>query len=59
MMYALTERLHQAADIDWHLPDEDRDQLRLEWTRRTLTRIRQYERKFAELHPEFEEAENQ
>ena len=59
MMYALTERLHQSTDIDWHLPEEDRDQLRLEWTRRTLTRIRQYERKFAELHPEFGSVDNQ
>ena len=58
MMYALTERLHQSTDIDWHLPEDDKDQLRLEWTRRTLTRIRQYERKFAELHPEFSEEES-
>jgi len=28
--------------------------VRLLWTRRSLSRIRQYERKFAELHPEFE-----
>lgn len=53
LLYALTNRLHATDDIDWHLSGEEKDELRLEWTRRTLTRIRQYERKFKELHPEF------
>lgn len=53
LMYTLTNRLHASNDIDWHLSEEEKDKLRLEWTRRTLNRIRQYERKFAELHPEF------
>lgn len=53
LLYALTNRLHGSTGIDWRLTEEERDELRLEWTRRTLNRIRQYERKFAELHPEF------
>ena len=54
LLYSLTNRLHASTDIDWHLSEEERNELRLIWTRRTLNRIRQYERKFAELHPEFE-----
>ena len=53
LIYTLTNRLHASESIDWHLTEEEKDELRLEWTRRTLSRIRQYERKFAELHPEF------
>ena len=53
LLYSLTNRLHASTDIDWHLSEEEKDELRLEWTRRTLNRIRQYERKFKELHPEF------
>lgn len=53
LLYTLTNRLHASSDIDWHLSEEECDALRLLWTRRTLSRIRQYERKFAELHPEF------
>ena len=53
MLYSLTNRLHASKDIGWHLPEEERNALRLEWTRRSLSRIRQYDRKFAELHPEF------
>ena len=54
LLYSLTNRLHASTDIDWHLSEDERNELRLIWTRRTLSRIRQYERKFAELHPEFE-----
>ena len=54
LLYSLTNRLHASAGIDWHLTEEECDELRLEWARRSLNRIRQYERKFAELHPEFE-----
>ena len=53
LLYSLTNRLHNATDIDWHLTTEERDALRLVWTRRSLSRIRQYDRKFAELYPEF------
>lgn len=53
LIYTLTNRLHASESIDWHLTEEEKDELRLEWTRRTLSRIRHYERKFAELHPEF------
>lgn len=53
LLYSLTNRLHTSVDIDWHLSEEDKKQIRLEWTRRTLNRIRQYERKFDELYPEF------
>lgn len=54
LLYSLTERLHASTDIDWHLTEEERNAIRLLWTRRSLSRIRQYERKFVELHPEFE-----
>ena len=54
LMYILTTRLHGMSDLDWHLSEEEKDMVRLEWSRRTLNRIRQYERKFKELHPEFE-----
>lgn len=53
LLYSLTNRLHASNDIDWHLTEEERNALRLVWTRRSLSRIRQYERKFKELHPEF------
>jgi tRNA (guanosine-2'-O-)-methyltransferase len=53
LMYTLTNRLHASTDINWHLTEEERNALRLVWTRRSLSRIRQYDRKFAELHPEF------
>jgi tRNA (guanosine-2'-O-)-methyltransferase len=53
LMYTLTNRLHASTDIDWHLSEEERNALRLVWTRRSLSRIRQYDRKFAQLHPEF------
>ena len=53
MMYSLTHRLHDMNDVDWHLTEDEKQMARLEWSRRTLNRIRQYERKFNELHPEF------
>ena len=52
LLYSLTNRLHASPDIDWHLTEEERNELRLLWTRRTLNRIRQYERKFMELYTE-------
>lgn len=56
LLYTLTDRLHASTDIDWHLTEEEKNELRLEWTRRTLNRIRQYERKFEALHPEYLDA---
>ena len=53
LTYILTQRLHEMTELDWHLTEEQKDEIRLEWSCRTLNRIRQYERKFAELHPEF------
>ena len=54
LLYTLTHRLHEMNDVDWHLSEEEKEEVRLEWARRTLNRIRQYERKFKELHPEFD-----
>ena len=54
LVYTLTHRLHELQDVDWHLTDDEKQMVRLEWSRRTLNRIRQYERKFKELHPEFD-----
>ncbi len=48
LVYTLTQRLHQMENIDWHLSEEEKDEIRQEWARRTLKRIRQYERKFAD-----------
>ena len=56
LVYSLTQRLHGMTEVDWHLTEEEKDDVRLEWSRRTLNRIRQYERKFKELHPEFGES---
>ena len=53
LVYTLTRRLHEMTDVEWHLSEEEKEEVRLEWARRTLNRIRQYERKFKELHPEF------
>ena len=53
LVYSLTQRLHGLHDVDWHLSGDEKQMVRLEWSRRTLNRIRQYERKFKELHPEF------
>lgn len=58
LLYSLTNRLHASETIPWHLKEDDRQQILLEWTRQSLGRIRQYERKFAELHPEFSKEEN-
>lgn len=52
LVYILTHRLHDLQDVDWHLSEDEKQMVRLEWSRRTLNRIRQYERKFKELHPE-------
>lgn len=54
LVYTLSQRLHGLQDVDWHLSEEEKNEARLEWARRTLNRMRQYERKFKELHPEFE-----
>lgn len=54
LVYTLTQRLHAMTDVDWHLSEDEKEEVRLEWARRTLNRIRQYERKFKELHPEFD-----
>lgn len=59
LLYSLTNRLHASNDIDWHLTEEEKNELRLLWTRRSLSRIRQYERKFASLHPEFYEQQDE
>ena len=53
-VYTLTHRLHEMSDVDWHLSEEEKKEIRLEWSRRTLNRRRQYERKFKELYPEFD-----
>ena len=53
LVYTLTHRLHDMTNVDWHLSEEEKEEIRLEWSRRTLNRIRQYERKFSEIHPEF------
>ena len=52
MMYNLTQRLHKS-NIDWHLTEEEKDELRLEWTKKSINRFWEFERKFRELHPEF------
>ncbi|MBO7083627.1 MAG: RNA methyltransferase [Bacteroidales bacterium] len=53
LMYTLTHRLHQMTDVNWHLTEDEKQKARLEWSRRTLSRMKQYERKFNEIHPEF------
>ena len=35
LMYTLTNRLHTSSDINWHLTEEERNALRLVWTRLT------------------------
>ncbi len=52
LMYTIANRLH-ASEIGWHLSEDEKNELRLEWTRHTLTRIKLYEKKFRELFPEF------
>ncbi len=51
MMYTLTQRLHQS-NIDWHLTEEEKEELRLDWTKKSIKRFWEFERKFRELHPE-------
>ena len=53
LVYTLTRRLHAMEKVDWHLSAEEKEEIRLEWAKHSLNRIRQYERKFNELHPEF------
>ena len=52
MMYTLMQRLHNS-DIDWHLTEEEKEMLRLDWTKKSINRFWEFERKFKELHPEF------
>lgn len=52
LMYTLTQRLHNS-DIDWHLTEEEKQEIRLDWTRKSLNRVRTFENKFYELYPEF------
>lgn len=49
LVYTLTRRLRQMPSLDWGLTEEEKDEVRLEWARRTLNRIRQYERRFDEI----------
>lgn len=52
LMHALTNRLHASSDINWKLTDEEKDELRLAWTRNTLSRIKFYDVKFNQLYPD-------
>ena len=52
LMYTLTQRLHKS-DIQWQLSEEEKQELRLDWTRKSLNRVRSFEEKFYELNPEF------
>ncbi len=54
LMNSLMVRLRNS-NLNWMLSDDEREMLRLDWTRKTITRVRQYERKFRQLHPEFYE----
>jgi len=51
MMYTLTQRLHKS-DIDWHLTEEEKDMLRLDWTKKSIKRFWDYEKIFRDTHPE-------
>lgn len=53
MMYTLMQRLHNSNDIDWHLTEEEKEELRFDWTKKTIKRFWDYENKFREMHPEF------
>jgi rRNA methylases len=50
LMFSLTKRLHESNAINWHLSYEEMMELRLEWTRRTLTDVDLYEQKFEQLY---------
>lgn len=50
LVYTLTRRLREQTDLDWHLSEEEKNEVRLEWSKRTLNRIWQYERKFNDLY---------
>jgi len=52
LMYELSKRLRQS-DIKWQLNEEEKKQILLDWTRKTIQRVSTYEKKFNELHPEF------
>ena len=53
LMYTLTQRLHKRDDISWRLTDDELELLRLDWTRKSLNRVRSFEDKFFEMHPEY------
>lgn len=53
LMYTLTQRLHKRDDISWRLTDDELEILRLDWTRKSLNRVRSFEDKFFEMHPEY------
>ena len=53
LMFTLTQRLHKSVDVEWHLTEDEKNELRLDWTRKTLTKTGMYERKFKELYPEY------
>ena len=52
LMYTLTQRLHKS-DINWQLTEEEKQEIRLDWTRKSLNRVRMFENKFYELYPEY------
>ena len=51
MMYTLMQRLHNS-DINWHLTEAEKEELRFDWTKKTIKRFWDYENKFREIHPE-------
>ena len=52
MMYTLMQRLHNS-NIDWHLTEEEKDELRLDWSKKSIRRFWDFEQKFRDMHPEF------
>jgi len=52
LMFTLTQRLHKS-NIKWQLSEEEKQEIRLDWTRKSLNHVRSFENKFYELHPEF------
>lgn len=49
-LHHLTYQLRNNSSIDWHLTDNEKQRLLLEWLRTSIKRVDLLERKFEELH---------
>jgi tRNA (guanosine-2'-O-)-methyltransferase len=45
-LHTMVTRLHQKTDIDWHLKEEEKDELRLNWLRKSIAKVELIEKDY-------------